>query len=72
MTPLLHLIAPYVGVVCAIVVLYAAVAAFMAVSDRRTRDAAREAGREREFWRTAKADPRRSARGNWRPPTRSA
>lgn len=57
---------------CALAVLYAVVAVYMAVTDRRSRDAEREHKRERDYWRTTKADPRRSQRStrrhNWRPP----
>lgn len=68
MTPLLTIAAPWFGAACALAVLYAVVMVVMAATDRRRNEAERKQQRERDFWRTVKADPRKSKRGNWRPP----
>lgn len=61
--------ARWLGVAAAIVVVALVVWAIMAAIDRARTDRDREQQRERDYWRTTKADPRNSKRpGNW-PPT---
>lgn len=66
MNPILVIGARVLGVVCAMAVLYAVVAAFMAVTDRRRNDAERKAWRERDWQRAVSADPRKSKRATRR------
>lgn len=68
MNALLVIGARWFGAACALAVVYAVVMVVMAATDRRRTEAERKQQRERDFWRTVKADPRKSKRGNWRPP----
>lgn len=61
--------ARWLGAICAISVLGAAVWAFMAGIDRRRDAEQREREREQDFWRTARQDPRKPKPRNWRPPS---
>jgi len=60
----LHLVffARALGAACLIAVVYAVVTVLMVVIDQRREQRALENHRERDYWRTATADPRRSAR----------
>jgi len=62
MNPHLVFFARALGVACLIAVFYAVVIVLMASIDRNREQRALENHRERDFWRTATADPRRSAR----------
>lgn len=56
------------GLAGAIAALYFAVAAYMAVTDRRAAKAERERKGEADFQRTVRQDPRKSRRGRSWPP----
>jgi len=62
MNPHLVFFARALGAACLIAVVYAAVTVLMVVTDGRRETRALSQQRERDYWRTATADPRRSAR----------
>jgi len=62
MNPHLVFFARALGVACLTAVFYAVVTVLMVVIDQRRGARALETHRERDYWRTATADPRRSAR----------
>lgn len=69
MNPLLVALAPYVGALAGLAVLYAVVSVLISSVGQRRKNAERDAQHDRDYWRTVKADPRKSKRGNWRPPS---